>query len=632
MYQRKGKVLAIEFTCPTTIEVGDVAVLATADNTVAKVSTEGSLKRVGTVATHQDGATTCVVETSFRERRDDRIAATVFANGPFVWDATGKAASYVQGTIASVTGTEAGPFTFTATAATPAVGTATETFDFEAAAGGTVTGTEAGDFQIRDTMSTSAIGSANEPFTFTASDDQLKVIVDGGAPQTLTLTGAAQTAAQVATQIEAGTTGLTAVAYQDGVEIYATDPTHDWSLEAVANDCYTVLGLSAGTYASVEGTNTIVLAAGANPDETITLTSGTRTVQDVCDDINAGSSFVTATPSTDYVVIVADTATDDLVIKACDKDAYTVLGIAADTYEATVGNDTLVLNVDGEASQTFTLTGSGRTAAQVAAQISGTGFTATAEDGSLVLTADDPESDLEIEACDNDCYTELGLAVNTYVSVPGDNRLLIAITGGGESGGADQPFELTAGERTATQVAQEINLTAEDFEASNVDNHVVLTASQIGDDIVIKASDADAYTILGYTTGTTAGDVANYSAAAIAGVKISGPELCSVQSVIEAPYNIGASSNKLKLNIGSGVSQTFTLSTDTAALPHELADTINATASGFTASSTGAYLVLTADNPGDDIEIETISNSCYSVVGLTVGTTAAPMTINTLEK
>lgn len=529
MYQKKGKVLAIEFTCPTTIEVGDVVVLTSGDQTVAKVSTEASLKRVGTVATHQDGATTCVVETPFRERRDDRVAATVFANGPFVWDATGKAASYVQGTIASVTGTEAGPFTFTATAATPAVGTESETFDFEAAAGGTVT-------------------SGNGPFTFgLGASDAFKIKIGAAAAQDFTLTGSAQTAAQVASQFSAGV-GFTAT---------AVDTT---------------------------------------------------------------------------VVFAATTATDDLEIVTVSNNAYTVMGLSIDVYEATEGNNTLKLNVDGEASQTFTLTGSGRTAAQVAAQISGTGFTATAEDGSLVLTADDPESDLEIEATDNDCYTELGLVADTYPSVPGDNRLLIAITGGGESGGADQEFEITAGERTATQVAQEINLTAQDFEASASSDHIIITASQIGDDVVIKPSDADAYTILGFSAGTTAGDVANYSAAAIAGVKISGPELCSVQSVIEAPYNIGASTNKLKLNIGSGLSQTFTLSTDSAALPHELAETINATATGFEASSTGAYLVLTALAAGDDIEIESVSNNCYSVVGLTVGTTAAPMIINTLEK
>lgn len=632
MNQKKGKVLAIEFACPTTIEVGDIAVLTTTDNTIAKVSTEGSLKKVGTVATHQDGATTCVVETPFRERRDDRVAAAVFMNGPFVWDATGKAASYVQGTIASVTGTEAGPFTFTATAATPAVGTETETFDFEAAAGGSVTGTEAGDFTISATISTSAIGSANEPFTFTAADDQLKVIVDGGAPQTLTLTGSGQTAAQVATQIEAGTTGLSAVAYQDGVEIYATDPTVDWSIETVANNCYTVLGLSVGTYASVEGNNKLLVAVGTGGDQTVTLTPGTVTAAAIVIEINSGTTDLTASSTDSYITLTADSVEDDLIIKPITADCYTELGITADTYEPTVGNDTLKLNVDGEASQTFTLTGSGRTAAQVAAQISGTGFTATAEDGSLVLTADDPESDLEIEAVDNDCYTELGLVVDTYSSVPGDNRLLIAITGGGESGGADQSFEITEGERTATQVAQEINVTAQDFEATASSNLIVLTASQIGDDIVIKASDADAYTILGFSTGTTAGDVANYSAGAIAGVKISGPALCSVQSVIEAPYNIGASTNKLKLNIGSGQSQTFTLSTNASALPHELAATINATATGLVASSTGAYLVLTATNPGNDIEIESVSNNCYSVVGLTVGTTAAPMIINTLEK
>ena len=526
MYQRKGKVLSIGFTCPTTIEVGDVAVITSSDNTIAKVASEGSIKVVGTVSAHEDGASTCVVETRFRERRDDRVAAAVFANGPFVWDGNMKAAAYAAGTIAAVTGTAEGPFTLTATAPTPAVGSASETFDFEAAAGGTVT-------------------SGNAPFTFEVGvSDAFKIKIGTAAAQDFTLSGAAQTAAQVATQFAAGV-GFTATAV--------------------------------GT--------TVVFQATAD--------------------------------------------TDDLEIVTVAANAYTVMGLTVDVYEATEGNDTLALNVDGGATQTFTLTGSARTAAQVAAQITGSDFTATAEDGSVVLTADDPESDLEIEACDNDCYTELGFTAGTYASVPGDNRLRISITGGAESSGADQEFELTEGERTATQVAQEINLTALDFTASAADNLVTLTADEISDDIVIKASDADAYTVLGFSTGTTAGDAPNYNDASLAGIKISGPVPLSIQSEIEGPYTIGSTTNKLKLKIGGGVSQTFTLTTGTAA---ELAATINLTASGFVASSTGVYLVLTASAAGNNIEIESVANNCYSVVGFDIQVNTAPMIINTLEK
>lgn len=633
MNQKKGKALSIGFVCPTDIEVGDVVVVTNTDNTIAKVSSEASIKKVGTVATHQDGAATCVVETPFRERRDDRECAAVFNNGPFVYNSSGKVASYVQGTIASVTSSNDGPFTFAATAATPAVGTESETFDFEAAAGGSVIGTGDAPFVVYARYSTSAIGTADEPFTFTASDDQLKVAVNGGAPQTLTLTGSGRTAQQVADEINATASGFTAAVYQSGIELLADNPAHDWELVTVANNCYTVLGLSTGTYASAEGNDTITLATGGGGDVTITLTSGTRTAQQVCDDINASLADVTAIVSgTTKVLIGANLEADDLIIKAVDSDAYTLLGIAADTYEAIVGNDTLVVNVDSGVSQTFTLTGSGRTAAQVAAQISGTGFTATAEDGSLVLTADDPESDLEIEACDHDCYTELGLTVDTYPSVPGDNRLTIKIVGGADSNEADQDFELTAGERTATQVAQEINATALDFHASAVSNYVVLTADQIGDDITIRPSDADAYTILGFTEATTLGNVANYSPAAIAGLKIAGPDPCVVISGIEGPYEIGATTNKIKLKVGGGGSQTFTLDTAAAATPLDLATKINATATGLVASSTGYYLKLTASTAGQNIEIESIANDCYDVVGLEVGVNSAPMTVITLEK
>lgn len=93
MKQRLSDVLAVEFICPTTIAVGDVAIIDD-DKEVIKWNAEASLKRVGTVATHKSGATTCVVETPFRERRDDRVSGAAVAVGPFVWDADMKVIAY----------------------------------------------------------------------------------------------------------------------------------------------------------------------------------------------------------------------------------------------------------------------------------------------------------------------------------------------------------------------------------------------------------------------------------------------------------------------------------------------------------------------------------------------------------
>lgn len=93
MKQRLDNVLAVSFTCLSSIEVGDVVVIS-ADNTVVKNAAAGSLAVVGTVCKHGYLATKCTVETRFRERRDDRVSGAAVAVGPFVFDASGKVIAY----------------------------------------------------------------------------------------------------------------------------------------------------------------------------------------------------------------------------------------------------------------------------------------------------------------------------------------------------------------------------------------------------------------------------------------------------------------------------------------------------------------------------------------------------------
>ena len=93
MKQSLHDVLAVEMICPTSIAVGDVVIIDD-DKEVIKLNAAGSLKIVGTVAAHRDGAATCVVNTRFRERRDDRVSGAACAVGPFVWDGSMKAIAY----------------------------------------------------------------------------------------------------------------------------------------------------------------------------------------------------------------------------------------------------------------------------------------------------------------------------------------------------------------------------------------------------------------------------------------------------------------------------------------------------------------------------------------------------------
>ena len=93
MSTNRSDVLAVNFTCATTINVGDV-VEATTANTVAVPSGAGSIKIIGTVCKHLDGATECTVETRFREKRTDRLSGAACAIGAFVFDSAGKVIAY----------------------------------------------------------------------------------------------------------------------------------------------------------------------------------------------------------------------------------------------------------------------------------------------------------------------------------------------------------------------------------------------------------------------------------------------------------------------------------------------------------------------------------------------------------
>lgn len=100
MKQKIDNVLAVSFTCPTTIAVNDIAILnTTASKTVKKNDAAGSVNYVGRVSAHLTAATTCTVDTKFRERRDDRLSGAAFAaTGPFVWNASHKAIPYNSST------------------------------------------------------------------------------------------------------------------------------------------------------------------------------------------------------------------------------------------------------------------------------------------------------------------------------------------------------------------------------------------------------------------------------------------------------------------------------------------------------------------------------------------------------
>lgn len=322
MYQRKEKVLAVSVTCPTTVDVGDPVVLYD-DLEVKAISAAADNKLLGTVCKHLDGAAVCTVETRFRERRDDRVAAADIGVGPFVWDANGKAVAFTQAFQATVTGT------------------------------------------------------AEETYAITLdTNDHVKVSINGGSGQDITLTaGETRTAAQVAADINAVATGFTADGTTGYVKLTADNIGEDLAIQTVTHDAYTTLGFTVATthgdashdpsaivgvvlkgpqplevegvvqgpFAIVNNTNDamkIKIAGGGS--QTFDLTAGTaQTSTQVAADINATATGFTAVPVRSKIKLVCDDPGDSLQIETVANSAYATLGLTAATYAAPMTIETL---------------------------------------------------------------------------------------------------------------------------------------------------------------------------------------------------------------------------------------------------------------------------------------------------
>ena len=151
-----------------------------------------------------------------------------------------------------------------------------------------------------------------------------------------------------------------------------------------------VTGTEVGPYTiTLDTSDTLLLAVGTGEDQAVTLTAGTRTAQNVIDEINAQTTGLTASIVDGCIKIAANTVTDNLLVKTVVENAYTELGITLGTYLAYAGTNSLVVSADGGADQTFEFSAGTLTAGEVAEEINETlaDAVASASQGRLVLTS-----------------------------------------------------------------------------------------------------------------------------------------------------------------------------------------------------------------------------------------------------
>ncbi len=101
------------------------------------------------------------------------------------------------------------------------------------------------------------MGTEVEPFAIVLNvNDQMLISVDGGASQPVTFTaGATRSAANIVSDINSQTTGLTAsdVAGQVYIQSNTTGSLSSLQIEAVNEDAYAALGFSVGTTSGSDG-------------------------------------------------------------------------------------------------------------------------------------------------------------------------------------------------------------------------------------------------------------------------------------------------------------------------------------------------------------------------------------------
>ena len=100
-------ILPIGFDYEVAPAEADVVEITT-DRKVQKLTASGGSKRVGVVVGIRSSLLECTVATPFREDRIDRIAGENVTIGPFVFGPDNKVYQYTPGAVASVTGTATG--------------------------------------------------------------------------------------------------------------------------------------------------------------------------------------------------------------------------------------------------------------------------------------------------------------------------------------------------------------------------------------------------------------------------------------------------------------------------------------------------------------------------------------------
>lgn len=206
-------------------------------------------------------------------------------------------------------------------------GTSTGPYVFVPAAAGVVTGSEVGPFTIG-----------------TDVNDKMLIAVGAGADQTVTFAdGELQSASTIAAKINADTDGLTASVVSDKIRITANSVTDSITIKTIANDCYSTLGISEGTYAAVEGTDKLDISVNGGADQSFTLVA--------VDGSTGAFSLSSSQVATQLATLTGATATS---VDGKVRIATALTGTSATIQVQTTSTAASALGFDAEEHEGFT--------------------------------------------------------------------------------------------------------------------------------------------------------------------------------------------------------------------------------------------------------------------------------------
>jgi len=176
------------------------------------------------------------------------------------------------------------------------------------------------------------------------------------------------------------------------------------------------------------------------------------------------------------------------------------------------------------------------------------------------------------------------------------------------NGGAKQTIYYTVSGGSATDLAAIINQQASGFNASDVGGALKLTSNALG------------------TTSTL-------EVLRIDNVPFSFPGIAeaSILGTITETYNITASNKYLKIKINGGVEVTVAVNIGSGLTAAAVASDINSAlapyGAGAQATASAVEIYSTESGSGTSIEIQSVTNSAYSTLGFSVGSTSGTSTI-----